>query len=58
LQHDEAKVRAIVAAADEKLKTAEELMKDFNNEKHTAAINFNKSIEHDRAELAAAGIEY
>src|SRR6516225_3653810 len=38
-QHDEAKVRAIVAAAEAKLKQAQELMKDYDKEKHAAAIN-------------------
>jgi hypothetical protein len=37
-QHDEAKVRAIVAAADEKLKQAQELMASYDAAKHAAAL--------------------
>jgi hypothetical protein len=55
-QHGEAEVRALVAAADDKLKQAQELMKDYNREKHSAAINFNRQIEREDAERAAAGI--
>ena len=57
-QHDEAKVRAIVAAADEKLKQAEELIASVDKERRAAAINLSQLIEHDKRELAAAGIEY
>ena len=57
-QHDEARVRAIVVEAEQKLAEAKALMADWDKEKHAAAININKLIEHDRAELAAAGIEY
>jgi hypothetical protein len=45
-------------AADAKLAEAKALMADYDAAKHGAAININKWIEHDRAELAAAGIEY
>ena len=55
-QHGEAEVRALVATADDKLKQAQELMKDYNREKHSAAINFNRQIEREDAERAAAGI--
>jgi hypothetical protein len=45
-------------AADEKLKRAEELMADYDKEKHAAAINLNQSFERDKREREAAGIEY
>jgi hypothetical protein len=53
-QHDEAKVRAIVAAADDKLKQAEELMKDYNASKHGAAIALQQINEREKAEQSAA----
>jgi hypothetical protein len=58
LQHDEAKVRAIVAEAEAKLTRAEELIASVDKAKHEAAINLNQLIEHDKRELAAAGIKY
>ena len=45
-------------AAAEKLKQAEELIASVDKERHAAAININQLIEHDKRELAAAGIEY
>jgi hypothetical protein len=45
-------------AADAKLAEAKALMAEFNNTRHEAAINLNQLIEHDKRELAAAGIEY
>ena len=44
--------------ANEKLKQAEELIASVDKERHAAAININQLIEHDKRELAAAGIEY
>jgi hypothetical protein len=43
-------------AAAEKLKQAEELMADYDKEKHAAAINLNQSFERDKREREAAGI--
>ena len=54
----EAKFLERERVADEKLKQAQELMRDFDRERHAAAININQLIEHDKRELAAAGIEY
>ena len=45
------------AAADAKLKAAEELMADYDREKHHAAINFNQMIEREKAEREAAARE-
>ena len=42
--------------ANEKLKQAEELIASVDRERHAAAININQLIEHDKRELAAAGI--
>jgi hypothetical protein len=54
----EAQLLAREKAAEAKLAEAKELMADYDKQKHAAAININQLIEHDRAELAAAGIEY
>ena len=53
-QHDEAKVRAIVAAADDKLKQAQELMASYDAAKHGAAIALVQINERERAERSAA----
>jgi hypothetical protein len=58
LQHDEARVHAIVTEAEAKLKRAEELVASVDKVKHEAAINLSQLIEHDKRELAAAGIKY
>jgi hypothetical protein len=52
-QHDEARVRAIVAEADAKLKQAQELMKAYNADKHAAAISLNQINAREKAERAA-----
>jgi hypothetical protein len=52
-QHDEAKVRAIVAGAEQKLAEAQELMKDYDKEKHAAAIYLRQRSERDAAEQVA-----
>jgi hypothetical protein len=49
-QHDEAKVRAIVAAADEKLKQAQELMAQYNADRHGAMISLQSIDARERAE--------
>jgi hypothetical protein len=53
-QHDEAKVRAIVAAADDKLKQAQELMASYDAAKHGAAIALQQINERETAERSAA----
>jgi hypothetical protein len=58
LELEEPKLLAREQAAAEKLKQAEELMASVDKEKHAAAININRLIEHDKRELAAMGIEY
>jgi hypothetical protein len=45
-------------AAHKALADAKALMASFDKERHAAAININHLIEHDKRELAAAGIEY
>jgi hypothetical protein len=52
-QHDEAKVRAIVAAADDKLKQAQELMASYDAAKHGAAIALVQINEREVREAAA-----
>ena len=49
---------ARIAAADKALAEAKALIASVDKEKHAAAINLNQLIEHDKRELAAAGIEY
>jgi hypothetical protein len=53
-QHDEAKVRAIVAAADAKLAEAKDLMSRYDNDKHGAAIALQQINEREQAERSAA----
>jgi hypothetical protein len=53
-EHDEAKVRAIVAAADDKLKQAQELMASYDAAKHGAAIALVQINEREQAEQSAA----
>jgi hypothetical protein len=53
-QHDEAKVRAVVAAADDKLKQAQELMAQYRADYHQAAISLNQINEREKAESSAA----
>ena len=53
-QHDEAKVRALVAAADDKLKQAQELMASYDAAKHGAAIALVQINEREKAERSAA----
>jgi hypothetical protein len=52
-QHDEAKVRAIVADAEAKLKQAEDLMKAYNADKHGAAIALQQINAREKREQAA-----
>ena len=53
-QHDEAKVRAVIAAADDKLKQAQELMAQYRADYHQAAISLNQINERELAERSAA----
>jgi hypothetical protein len=53
-QHDEAKVRALVAAADKKLAEAQAVMKDYNATKHGAAVALVQINEREKAERSAA----
>ena len=50
-QHDEARVRAIVVEAEQKLAEAKAVMADFNSTRHGAA---RALIEIDKREAAAA----
>jgi hypothetical protein len=52
-QHDEAKVRAVIAAADDKLKQAQELMAQYRADYHQAAISLNQINEREQAERSA-----
>ena len=52
-QHDEAKVRALVTAADAKLKQAQELMQAYNADKHGAAIALQQINAREKREQAA-----
>jgi hypothetical protein len=52
-QHDEAKVRAIVAAADAKLAEAKDLMSRYDADRHGAAIALQQINEREQAEPAA-----
>ena len=59
-QHDEAKVRAIVAAADEKLKQAEELIASVDKERRAAATVLLFASAHSCSAMStgsAAGAE-
>jgi hypothetical protein len=49
-QHDEAAVRAQVAAADKALAEAKALMASYDNEKHAAAIYLRQEAEREKAE--------
>ena len=53
-EHDEAKVRAIVAAAEQKLAEAKALMASYNADKHSAAIYLRQCSEREAAERSAA----
>ena len=53
-QHDEAKVRAIVAEADAKLKQAQDVMKDFNSTRHGAAKALVEINQRERRQAEAA----
>ena len=57
-QLNEAELVAREKAVAEKLKQAEELIASVDKERRAAAINLSQLIEHDKRELAAAGIEY
>jgi hypothetical protein len=53
-QHDEAEVRAIVAAADKKLEEAKAIMADYNAAKHGAARALVEINEREKREQSAA----
>jgi hypothetical protein len=53
-QHDEARVRALVAAAEQKLTEAQELMKAYKADKHGAMISLQQINEREKAERSAA----
>jgi predicted translin family RNA/ssDNA-binding protein len=53
-QHDEAKVRAIVADAEQKLAEAKALKADYDAAKHGAAIALQQINEREKAERSAA----
>jgi hypothetical protein len=52
-QHDETKVRAIVADANKKLAEAKALMADYNSAKHGAAKALVEINAREKAEAAA-----
>jgi hypothetical protein len=53
-QHDEARVRAIVAEAEQKLAEAKQLMASYDAAKHGAAIALQQINAREKAEQAAA----
>jgi hypothetical protein len=53
-QHDEAKVRAFVADAEQKLAEAKALKVDYDAAKHGAAIALQQINEREKAERSAA----
>jgi hypothetical protein len=53
-QHDEARVRALVAAADAKLKEARELMKAYDADRHGAMISLQQIDAREQAERQEA----
>jgi peroxiredoxin len=53
-QHDEAKVRALVAAADKALADAKALKADYDAAKHSAARALVEINEREKAEREAA----
>ena len=53
-QHDEARVRALVAAADKALAEARALKADYDAAKHGAAIALQQINEREKAEQSAA----
>jgi hypothetical protein len=53
-QHDEARVRAIVAAADKALAEAKALKADYDAAKHGAAIALQQINEREKREQSAA----
>jgi hypothetical protein len=53
-QHGEAEVRAIVAAAEAKLKEAKAVMADYNSTKHGAARALVEINEREKAERSEA----
>jgi len=55
-EHDEAKVRALVAAAEQKLADAKALMADYDAARHGAMISLQRIDAREQAERAAAGI--
>ena len=55
-EHDETKVRALVAAAEQKLADAKALMADYDAARHGAMISLQRIDAREQAERAAAGI--